>query len=269
MVHFPPCKINLGLKVIRRRHDGYHDIETCFYPVPWTDALEIISADTFSFTASGNSIPGDATHNLCVQAYELLRRDFNLPPVAIHLHKIIPAGAGLGGGSSNGAHALRMLNELFNLNISGEKLKEYAIQLGSDCPFFMEDQPKLGTGRGEVLTEISVNLSGKFIVLIKPDVHVSTAEAYSGVKPAVNSVSIKNIVEQKPVAEWKDVLENDFEASVFTKHPRIKDIKEKLYQHGAVYASMSGSGSTVFGIFEKPVDVRSQFPESTYWSRLL
>lgn len=269
MVSFPPCKINLGLKVVRKRSDGYHDIETCFYPVPWTDGLEIIQADQFSFTSSGNSIPGDSANNLCVKAYELLRRDFNLPPVAIHLHKIIPTGAGLGGGSSDGAHALRILNQIFELSLSNDKLKEYALQLGSDCPFFIDDEPKLGTGRGEVLTDISVNLSGKFLVLVKPDVHVSTAEAYSGVKPAESSQSVKTILEQKPIAEWKELLKNDFEDSVFVKYPQIKVIKEKLYQHGAIYASMSGSGSTVFGIFEKPIDLQNQFPESIYWSKML
>lgn len=269
MVSFPPCKINLGLEVIRRRQDGYHDLSTCFYPVPWTDALEIVKTDQFSFTASGNSIPGDAANNLCVKAYELLRQDFNLSPVAIYLHKVIPTGAGLGGGSSDGAHTLRLLNQVFDLRLSNDKLRDYALKLGSDCPFFIDDQPMLGTGRGEVLTNVSVNLSGKFLTLIKPDVHVSTAEAYAGVKSAQHSESIKNILEQKPITEWKDLLKNDFEESVFVKYPAIKEIKEKLYQQGAIYASMSGSGSTVFGVFEERVDLKAHFPGSTYWSQLL
>ena len=269
MVSFPPCKINLGLNVVSKRSDGYHNIETCFYPIPWTDALEVVKANQFSFTASGNPIPGDATRNLCRQAYELLSQDFKLPSVAIHLHKIIPTGAGLGGGSSDGAHMVRMLNQLFNLKLSSDKLKAYALELGSDCPFFIDDQPKFGTGRGEVLSDISVNLSGKFLILVKPDVHVSTAEAYSGVKPAVPLVSIKNILEQKTIAEWKEHLKNNFEESVFVKYPLIKDIKEKLYQKGALYASMSGSGSAVFGIFEEPVELKAQFPASVYWSGLL
>lgn len=269
MISFPPCKINLGLNVVSKRSDGYHNIETCFYPVPWTDVLEIIIADSFSFTASGSSIPGDANTNLCIKAYDLLKREFNLAPVSIHLHKVIPTGAGLGGGSSDGAHTLRILNQLFKLDLSNEKLKAYALQLGSDCPFFIDDQPMLGTGRGEVLTNLSVNLAGKFLVLVKPDVHVSTADAYSGVKPMASSQSVKGILEQKTIVEWKDLLKNDFEESVFNKYPLIKGIKEKLYQHGAVYASMSGSGSTVFGIFEKPVDLETQFPEAIYWSKLL
>lgn len=269
MVSFPPCKINLGLNVVSKRSDGYHDIETCFYPIPWTDVLEVVKAGQFSFTTSGNLIPGDATRNLCRQAYELLSQDFKLSSVAIHLHKIIPTGAGLGGGSSDGAHMVRMLNQLFNLKLSSDKLKAYALELGSDCPFFIDDQPMLGTGRGEVLSGISVNLSGKFIVLVKPDIHVSTAEAYSGVNPATPSVNIKNILEQKPIAEWKEHLRNDFEDSVFAKYPLIKDIKQKLYQHGALYASMSGSGSAVFGIFEKPVELKAQFPQAVYWSGIL
>ncbi len=266
MVTFPSCKINLGLQVIRKRHDGYHDIETCFYPIPWTDALEVVIADRFSFTASGNSIPGDVTNNLCVKAYELLKRDFDLAPVAIHLHKVIPTGAGLGGGSSDGAYALRLLKQIFDLKLSQDKLKDYALRLGSDCPFFIEDKPMLGSGRGEALTDISIDLNGKFLVLIKPDVHVSTAEAYSGVKPTALSQSIKNILEQKPIAEWKNFLKNDFEQSVFVNYPVIRDIKEKLYEHGALYASMSGSGSAVFGIFEKPVELKAQFSNAIYWS---
>lgn len=269
MVTFPPCKINLGLGVIRKREDGYHDIETCFYPVPWTDALEIVKADPFSFTSSGNSIPGDAANNLCIQAYELLRRDFNLSPVAIHLHKVIPTGAGLGGGSSDGAHTLRLLNELFDLKLSAEKLKDYAFQLGSDCPFFIENKPMFGSGRGEVLHDISLDLTGKFIMLVKPNEHVSTAEAYAGVMPASPLISTKEILEKTPVTGWRDHLKNDFEASVFKKHPVIGEIKRKLYQQGALYASMSGSGSAVFGIFEKPVDLKKDFAESVYWSTTL
>lgn len=269
MVSFPPCKINLGLKIIRRRTDGYHDLSTCFYAVPWTDALEIVTADRFSFTASGNPIPGDATNNLCIQAYELLRRDFNLSPVAIHLHKIIPTGAGLGGGSSDGAHVLRLLNQIFNLALSQEGLKKYALVLGSDCPFFIEDKPMLGSGRGEELTEISLDLSGKFLVLVKPEVHVATAEAYAGIKPKENSARINDILENNPVEQWRNDLKNDFEETVFLKYPTIGAVKQALYEGGAAYASMSGSGSAVYGIFEKPVDLKERFSGMIYWSRTL
>lgn len=269
MISFPPCKINLGLNVLSKRSDGYHNLETCFYPIPLTDALEIVPADAVSFNLSGNAIPGDAADNLCLKAYRLLQKDFALPPVAIFLHKVIPSGAGLGGGSSDGAHTLRLLNHIFNLKLTAEKLKAYALQLGSDCPFFIEDKPMLGTGRGEILTEISVQLSGKFLVLVKPDIHVSTAEAYGGVTPAVPSVRIKNTLETLPVSTWKEVLVNDFEKSVFAKHPHIGAIKDNLYEHGALYASMSGSGSSVFGIFEKPVDLKRQFRDQFYWSSTL
>jgi len=268
MVTFPPCKINLGLGVIRKREDKYHDIETCFYPIPLTDVLEVLPATTVSFEISGNAIPGDASDNLCLKAYRLLQKDFDLPPVKIFLHKVIPSGAGLGGGSSDGAHTLRLLNEVFGLRLSAEKLKEYALQLGSDCPFFIEDRPMLGSGRGEELKPVSVDLSGKFIVLVKPDVHVSTAEAYGGVTPAVPQMPVKDIL-QKRVVDWKDVLKNDFETSVFAKYPQIGAIKEKFYQHGALYASMSGSGSAVFGIFEKPVDLKTSFPNDFFWSKRL
>ncbi len=268
MVTFPPCKINLGLGVIRKREDKYHDIETCFYPIPLTDVLEVLPATTVSFEISGNAIPGDASDNLCLKAYRLLQKDYGLPAVKIFLHKVIPSGAGLGGGSSDGAHTLRLLNEVFGLGLSAEKLKEYALQLGSDCPFFIEDRPMLGSGRGEELKPVSVDLSGKFIVLVKPDVHVSTAEAYGGVTPAVPQMPVKDIL-QKRVVDWKDVLKNDFETSVFAKYPQIGAIKEKFYQHGALYASMSGSGSAVFGIFEKPVDLKTSFPNDFYWSKML
>lgn len=269
MISFPPCKINLGLTVVSKRPDGYHDLETCFYPIPLTDALEILPSKTTSFEISGNIVPGSSSDNLCIRAYHLLQKDFNLSPVSIHLHKIIPTGAGLGGGSSDGAHTLRLLNQVFKLKLSIEKLKTYALQLGSDCPFFIEDKPMLGSGRGEVLTDISINLSGKFFVLVKPNVHVSTAEAYAGVTPKQQSIGIKDILEKKPIEQWKNHLKNDFEESVFTKHPVIEDIKQKLYQQGALYASMSGSGSTVYGIFEKPVELKGQFPEMIYWSKPL
>jgi 4-diphosphocytidyl-2-C-methyl-D-erythritol kinase len=269
MVAFPPCKVNLGLDVVHRRQDGYHDIQTCFYPIPLTDALEILLSKTISFEISGNAIPGNSSDNLCIKAYHLLRKDFNLTPVSIYLHKVIPSGAGLGGGSSDGAHALRLLNQLFDLNLNSEKLKQYALQLGSDCPFFIEDKPMFGSGRGEVLSDISIDLSGKFFVLIKPDVHVSTAEAYGGVMPEMPSIFIKDIIEKEPINQWKDHLKNDFEKSVFLKYPMINEIKETLYQQGALYAGMSGSGSAVFGIFEMPVDLKEQFSGMMYWSTIL
>jgi 4-diphosphocytidyl-2-C-methyl-D-erythritol kinase len=233
MIAFPPCKINLGLSILRKRDDGYHDIETCFYPIPWTDILEIIPSDRFEFTVSGNTIPGD--DNLCVKAYRLL----SAPPAKIHLHKIIPAGAGLGGGSSDAAWTLRLLNDIFNLKLSKDELRKYAAKIGSDCAFFIDDVPMMGTGRGDILTPANISLKGKFIVIVKPGIHVSTAEAYAGVVPQESAIDLTDMKS----------LKNDFEESIFKKFPVIASIKKSLYGMGAIYASMSGSGSAVYGIF--------------------
>lgn len=270
MVSFPPCKINLGLQVIEKRSDGYHNLETCFYPVPWTDILEIVPSEQFSFDLSGDVIPGDANDNLCVKAYRLLATEYNLPPVSIHLHKIIPTGAGLGGGSADAAHTLRSINNLFHLNIDQEKLSVFAAQLGSDCAFFVQDKPMIGTGRGEILKPApDVSLVNKFLVIVKPAIHVSTAEAYAGITPRRADKLLSNILSEEPIDRWKTVLINDFEKSVFAKYPAIALIKEKLYQQGATYASMSGSGAAVFGIFEERVDLKAAFNDCTYWSGAL
>lgn len=265
MVLFPHAKINLGLHVIAKRADGYHDLETCFYPVPWNDILEVIPSADFSFTTSGTEIPGRPADNQCVKAYAVLNAKFNLPPVKIHLHKSIPAGAGLGGGSSNGSFTLRALNEVFHLGLSPIDLRGYAAQLGSDSAFFVEDKPMIGTGRGEILTETSVSLKGYFLVLIKPDIHVSTAEAYSGIQPAAPAKALTSVL-QLPAEQWRNNLINDFEQSVFKKYPAIESIKSALYGHGAIYASMSGSGSSVFGIFKSAIDLSEKFPGMHYWA---
>jgi 4-diphosphocytidyl-2-C-methyl-D-erythritol kinase len=255
MISFPPCKINLGLNIVSKRPDGYHDLVTCFYPMPWNDILEIIPASDLAFSHSGIFIPGDVTDNLCLKAYHLLKKEFDVPAVHIHLHKIIPMGAGLGGGSSDAAWTLRMLDSIFALKLSPSQLQSYASSIGSDCAFFIQDKPMIGKGRGEVLEETTVSLKNKFIVLVKPDIHVSTAEAYSNVKPEIPQTDLRQIVEQSPIQQWKNFLKNDFEDSVFQKFPVIGKIKKTLYEEGALYASMSGSGSSVFGIFESPVDL--------------
>lgn len=268
MVVFPHCKINLGLQIVSKRADGYHNIETCFYPVPWTDILEIIKAEKFSFSSSGLDIPGNPEDNLCIKAYRLLQRDFNLSPVQIHLHKVIPAGAGLGGGSSDAAFTLRTLNSIFNLGLSAQQLLTYAAQLGSDCSFFVEDKPMLGSGRGEILSEVNLSLKGMFLILVKPDIHVSTAAAFAGIKPKQSNASLSEIL-SLPLSEYRSVLINDFEESVFQKYPSIASIKESMYQHGALYASLSGSGASVFGIFNSPVDLKNYFPGMVYWMGML
>jgi 4-diphosphocytidyl-2-C-methyl-D-erythritol kinase len=265
MVSFPHCKINLGLHVVSKRNDGYHNIETCFYPVDRHDILEIIPAKEFSFSQSGIKVDGKIDDNLCVKAFRLIQNQFGIGKVKIHLHKIIPMGAGLGGGSSDAAFTFRLLNEIFGLKIKNEQLKSLASELGSDCAFFIKDEPMIGKGRGEILESISTNLKGKYIVMIKPDVHISTAEAYSGIKPTEPSTSIQDAL-KLPLTEWKTHLKNDFEDTIFQKHPILSEIKERLYSQGATYSSMSGSGATVFGLFEKPVDLKREFASADYWS---
>jgi 4-diphosphocytidyl-2-C-methyl-D-erythritol kinase len=266
MVSFPPCKINLGLNILSKRPDGYHNLETCFYPIPWTDILEVIPADRFAFTQTGHPVPGKEADNLCIKAYELLRDKHHLPPAKIHLHKILPMGAGLGGGSSDAAHTLRLLNTVFHLQLSPAQLAGYAAQLGSDCAFFTQDQPMLGEGRGEVLSPTSVTLQKKFVVLVKPDIHVSTAEAYAGITPRQPEQSLGTLLNRYPLEAWRERIKNDFEETVFKKHPTLQSVKEKLYASGALYASMSGSGATLFGIFDKPINIQTSFPDMTVWS---
>jgi 4-diphosphocytidyl-2-C-methyl-D-erythritol kinase len=268
MVTFPPCKINLGLHILSKQPDGYHSLETCFYPVPWTDILEIIPSSSFSFTSTGLEIAGNAEDNLCVKAYRMLQKDFRLGKVAIHLHKILPSGAGLGGGSSDAASTLLLLNSIFDLRLTGDRLKSYAAQLGSDCAFFIDNKPMIGVGRGEQLHETEITLAGKFLVLIKPDIHVSTAEAYSAVVPKMPEQALRNVL-AGGIQYWRENLVNDFEVSVFARYPQIGEAKKRMYELGAQYASMSGSGSSVFGIFDHAVNLKTEFPSATYWAGVL
>ena len=268
MIVFPNCKINLGLNIIRKRNDGYHDLETVFYPVAIKDALEIIPGQKMGFQVSGFEVKGSVDDNLCVKAYELLKKDFpELPLLNIYLHKAIPMGAGLGGGSSDCAFMLPLINKKFHLNISNATLLEYSLQLGSDCPFFIVNQPRFATGRGENLLTVDVDFSKYKMVLINPGIHVSTREAFSRLVPAPPQKSIKEIIAQ-PVTTWKDELVNDFEKSVFELFPEIKKIKKDLYEAGAIYASMTGSGSTIFGIFEMKATLNLKVPEK-YYCRLV
>jgi 4-diphosphocytidyl-2-C-methyl-D-erythritol kinase len=261
MLSFPNCKINLGLRILRRREDGYHQLETAFYPLPVKDVLETIRSEALSFTASGLPIPGDASANLCLKAWQLLKKDFeHLPPVAIHLHKHIPIGAGLGGGSADGAYMLLQLNRQFRLGLEEEKLVAYAAQLGSDCPFFILNKPCLAGGRGEKLEPIELDLSRYWLALVSPGVHIGTAWAFSQCNPTEEGRSIREII-TRPVETWKDQLVNDFEKPVFLAHPGLKKIKEQLYRAGAIYASMTGSGSAFYGIF--PRDAGLTLPDAS------
>lgn len=261
MISFPNCKINLGLNITGKRSDGYHNLETVFYTIPIRDALEVIQAADFNFSTSGLPISGNAADNLCIKAYHLLKADFpDLPNVNIHLHKKIPMGAGLGGGSADGAFMLKLLNKKFHLNISEDKLTEYALQLGSDCPFFIINKPCFATGRGELMETIKLDLSSYQFVIINPGIHISTKEAFSNLHPTTPEKSIKQIIDQ-PVKTWKEELLNDFEQNIFTLYPTIKAIKDQLYAAGAVYASMTGTGSTVYGIFGSDDVLNFSFPK--------
>ncbi len=262
MISFPNAKINLGLHITAKRKDGYHEIETCMVPIPNCDALEMIVDKKSSWNSTGLPIPGDPKDNLILKAEKLLRKDFpGLPNLNIHLHKNIPMGAGLGGGSADGAFALKLMNNLFDLHLDDFFLEEYAGQLGSDCPFFIENIPKIARGRGEILEPIQLSLQGTYLVLINPGIHVGTKEAYSGVTPAPPKVKLEEVLADP--SRWKTELVNDFEPSIFKNHPEIAEIKQHLYEAGAFYSAMSGSGSSVFGLFvEKPIDLEFR---STYF----
>jgi len=281
VVVFPNCKINLGLHITRKRDDGYHDLETVFYPLPLHDVLEIVKSEEGSqksevgkpahlpagqkteagsgdvrFHMSGLVVNGKPEDNLCIKAYDLLKKDFpHLSAIEMYLHKTIPMGAGLGGGSSDGAFTLHLINEKFQLNLSHEQLLDYALRLGSDCPFFIINKPCFATGRGELLQTVQIDLSGFSFMLVHPGVHINTGWAFSQLTPAPSPLPLPEIIQQ-PVTNWSSALSNDFEAPVFRHHPTLKAIKEKLYEAGAVYASMTGSGSCFYGIFAK-----GQWPE--------
>jgi len=264
MICYPNAKINIGLEVVRKRDDSFHDIETVFYPLSLSDILEMNVSATPCLTLSGIDIVDDPNNNLVLKAYRLLKNDFPLPPVSFHLHKQIPTGAGLGGGSADGAYTLKGLNALFNLNIDTEKLENYASQLGSDCAFFIQNKPVFAEGRGNIFTTIDLSLKDYWLVLVKPACAVSTAQAYGGVKPEVPGSKLTELVKM-PVSEWGGKVVNRFEESVFSIFPEIGKIKQTLLDNGAVYAAMSGSGSTVYGIFEQvPNELKTQFQNYFY-----
>ena len=268
MIRFPICKINLGLNVVERRPDGYHNLETVFFPVPICDALEVHrmdegfpSAFDCDLKVSNLTIEGDEQRNLVVRAYNLLKQDFpQLPRVHAHLFKRIPTQAGMGGGSSDCAYMLSLLNDMFSLGLTQEQLIAYAARLGADCAFFILEQPAYAEGIGERLEPISLNLEGWYLGVVRPDIPVPTKEAFSLITPHRPAYNCRDIVMQ-PVENWADLLVNDFEQSVFALHPEIADIKKRLYEMGAVYAAMSGSGSAVFGLFRQPVSLTSSFSD--------
>jgi len=255
MVTFPNAKINLGLNVVEKRTDGYHNLETFFVPIfDLYDVLEIVEADKTTLQIFGIEIDGDIENNLIIKALCLLQKDFKIPELSCFLKKNIPTGAGLGGGSADAAFMLKLLNEKFALNISQENLEKYASKLGADCAVFIRNKPSFAQGTGNILSDVNLSLQGKCIVLTKPNIHVSTAEAYSKIIPKKWETPLKNVL-QLPISEWKNYLFNDFEKNVFALHPQLAEIKQKMYDFGATYASMSGSGATIFGIFDKKPNV--------------
>lgn len=265
MICFPNAKINLGLNIVSKRPDGYHNIETIFYPIPVKDALEIVKAEQFSFNQTGILIDAPIEKNLVVKALNLLKsKKNNIPELEVHLLKAIPFGAGLGGGSADAAYMLKLVNDFANLGFSQDELETMAASIGADCPFFIRNKPVFASGTGNIFESVELSLKDYYLCLVKPDVAVSTPEAYSMVIPKTPDVSLKEII-KRPVPTWKDLMFNDFEVSVFPKYPIIKDIKETLYEKGAVYASMSGSGSSVFGLFEKETDLKNLFTDCFVW----
>jgi 4-diphosphocytidyl-2-C-methyl-D-erythritol kinase len=266
LVVFPNCKINIGLRVGNKRADGFHNVETIFFPIPLFDVQEVIAkplhpTTDFQLFTTGLPIKGDATDNLCTKAYYLLKKDFeHIPAIELHLHKVVPMGGGLGGGSSDAAFTLLALNEKFNLNISTEKLQAYAGQLGSDCPFFITNKPSIALGRGEILNDISLTLKDYKIIIVAPNVHINTGWAFQQLAREINTeatveASLFSKAIQLPIEEWRHHLVNDFEIPVFKTHPELEEIKKTLYNTRALYASMSGSGSCLFGIFEREENV--------------
>ena len=273
MLVFPNAKINLGLYITERRPDGFHNLESVFLPLPWTDALEILPAEPgqpTNITLTGRPIPGDPATNLCVRAYELLQANFpQLPPAQIYLHKIVPIGAGLGGGSADAAFALKATNELFGLSISLETLEGYARRLGSDCAFFIQNKPVLAVERGDVFQEIDLNLTGATCVVVYPNLHISTPEAFAGIAPQPPAHALRAALAQ-PMDAWRDTVRNDFEQSLAPKYPVLATIKQQLYAAGATYASLSGSGSAVYGLWAAQEPAAMQWPaEYTVWRGVL
>lgn len=250
MINFPTCKINLGLHILRRRQDGYHDVETAMLELPFREILELVESEEARFTSSGLEIPG--TGNLVLDAEAEFRKHRSIPSLSFHLHKLIPMGGGLGGGSSDAAFALKLIRDVYAPEVGNDELKEMAARIGSDCAFFIDGGVQFASGRGEVLSPLNLDLKNKFVVLVNLGIHVSTKEAYAAIVPHAERVPLKEILAQ-PIHTWKDRLINDFEEPVFRKYPELSATKADLYAHGAVYAAMTGSGSTLFGIFEHEI----------------
>ena len=253
MIVFPNAKINIGLNILRKREDGYHDIQTVFYPVDLCDALEIVEHqgnEDYIFTSSGLEIDGSSENNLVIKALKLIKKHYDLPPVRIHLHKKIPMGAGLGGGSADATFTIKLLNDLFNLGISKAEMLKFAAEICADCAFFVENRPVFATGIGDKLQNIDLSLENYEIKIEKPDIHISTSNIYQKIRPNDNVKDLRELI-KLPVEDWNDNIFNDFEDVIFREYPQVARLKQKFYEQGAIYASMTGSGSAVFGIYSK------------------
>ena len=274
MYILPNAKINIGLNVVSKRLDGYHDLQTVFYPIPITDAIEIKTLEKstvpYEFFSSGIPIPGGIENNLIVKVFLELKKEYNLPPLSINLAKHIPIEAGLGGGSSDCAHMMKLLNEFFSLGLSDEDMEKKVSRFGADCAFFIRNKPVFAEGLGDTFSQIDISLKDYFIVLVKPDISISTRQAFSAIIPHNPNNDLKNILSTEPISQWKYKISNIFERSIFPLFPNLQVIKETLYDIGAIYASMSGSGSTIYGIFDRPIEnLCSIFPDCfTYSYRL-
>lgn len=268
MICFPNAKINLGLNIVSKRPDGYHNLETIFYPINIKDALEIIvreEQENDTFIEAGIKVDASPNNNLVMKALKLMRQHYTFPSVEVHLLKKIPFGAGIGGGSADASFMLKLLNQTFNLNATDEELASLAVKLGADCPFFIYNRPMFASGIGEVLDEIDLTLKDYHFVLLKPDIHIPTKDAFAQIRPIQPQNSLEEII-TRPISEWKELMENDFEKSIFPKYPLIREIKDRLYSSGALYASMSGSGSSVFGIFkDEPETFKNLYPGCFLW----
>ena len=265
MICFPNAKINIGLNIVSKRTDGYHNLETIFYPIPLKDILEFVPSQNSetSINQSGINLNIPEDKNICMKAYHLLARNYPLPSLDIYLHKIIPNGAGLGGGSADASFFLKSLNEYFNLNIPNRKLIDYASELGADCAFFINNEAVFASGTGNIFDDIELNLQNYYMVLVKPNFSISTLEAFNNIKPKMPDISLKELI-KLPVSEWKDRIVNDFEENLFQKYPLLSEIKQNLYNQGAVYASMSGSGSAIYGLFTDKPDLKNRFKGMFY-----
>lgn len=270
MLSFPNAKINIGLNIVKKRTDGFHNIETIFYPIPLTDGLEITNSDKkeYSFSSSGIPILIEDSANIVCKAFELIRSRYNIPSTAIHLHKNIPFGAGLGGGSADAAFMIKMLNTQYNLNIPIQEMENIAGEIGSDCPFFIQNKPVFAKEKGDVFSQCNLSLSGYHLLLIKPNIHIGTPEAYANVQPAVPVRSLELLINE-PIENWKNLIVNDFENSIFPKHPELAHLKSELYKMGAIYASMSGSGSSLYGLFREIPKLENKWPEYFSWTCIL